>query len=494
MKGPSQLFPDLIIYLDNHQKIIGVNSVGEQLLKIKPTDLLGKSVDLLFPPQSSSTHRSEVLKDGRKEVTLRLGNGHSCYAELVVSTIQGSGGKNIGQLLTIRDNTKSRESAFRQQRNNVLKKQNAVLRALQDTMLDLHSSLELDVVLNNVVNRACKLLETSHGYLDILRESGELEPMIGVGALEESLNHKVVKGEGVAGTVWQTGKPLLIENYDTWQNRIDYFKRGVISSIVGMPLILDGNVVGVIGIARGAESKDSLLDDDVSVLRQFADLAVIAIQNARLYAQAQQEIEFRRKTEVQLRNANQILQLQIEQVELLQRQLQELAVRDPLTELHNRRYLKDVLDLELASHVEADKKVALLMMDCDLLKNINDRYGHKAGDDFLVLIADVIKDNIRSGDIACRYGGDEYVVVMNNTTPDAAFERAESLRKSIEKRQIYFRNEDVNISVSIGISFYPYHGSTGEELLHRADQALYEAKRRGKNCVVLFSEGLKQEA
>jgi diguanylate cyclase (GGDEF)-like protein len=321
-----------------------------------------------------------------------------------------------------------------------------------------------------------------------LREPDELEPVVGIGALEESLKHKVEMGEGVSGTVWKTGKPLVVADYDKWSGRIRKFSYATIRAIVGMPLLLNEQVVGVIGVARGVESDNAFSEDNVSVLQRFADLAVVALQNARLFEQAQNEIEFRRKTEIELRNANQILQLQIERVELLQEQLKELAIRDSLTELFNRRYLQEMLEVEFARSKRSKLSLAILMMDSDQLKEINDGYGHKAGDDFLVYIANVIRKSIRAGDIACRYGGDEFVVVMSNVTEDVAFERAEKLRESVASHQMIYKDKNVSISVSIGIAIYPDHGDTGEILLQKADQALYEAKRRGKNQVFVFQE------
>jgi len=378
------------------------------------------------------------------------------------------------------------------QQTEAFKNQNAMLQALQDTTFDLHSSLDLDVVLSNIVARACSLLGTPHGYLDILGESGELEPVVGVGELEAALKFKVVKGEGVAGTVWQTGKPLVIDDYDNWSGRIAKFPEASIRAIVGMPILLQEQVIGVIGIARGAEKGASFTEDDVSILKRFADLAVVALVNARLFKEARQEIEFRRETEVELRNANQLLQLQIERVELLQRQLRELAIRDSLTELYNRRYLEETLEQKLSHSEQPGLTRAILMMDSDHLKDINDKYGHKAGDEFLIRIADMIKHNINIDDIACRYGGDEYVILINDVTPQLALKKAERLRKRIGRQSIVYGTEPVTISVSIGISMYPEHGSTGEELFQKADLALYEAKRLGKNRVVLFKGEEKQ--
>jgi len=494
MKNPKIEFPDLTILLDKKNKIIGVNEVGEQLLILNPTDLLGKSVDVIFPQQSSTDYRNEILTDGRKEVNLRLNDEESTNAELTVAAIVGSKGTPNGRVLTIRNNSKSRKSAMQLQQGEIFKQQNAVLRALQETTLDLHSSLDLDVVLMNIVSRACKLFNTTHGFLDMVRESGKLEPIIGVGGLEESLKYKVALGVGIAGIVWETEKPLVLDDYDNWQGRVPKFSKGTIRAIMGMPLLLDDQIVGVIGVARGAENWDTFSKDDVSLLNRFADLAVVAMQNAQLFKKAQQELDMRRDTENELRNANQILQLQIEHVELLQQQLKEWAVRDPLTELYNRRHFNEALELGLSDAGSSGRQLAILMIDSDQLKGINDQYGHKAGDDILVLIANLIKKNIRSGDVACRYGGDEFIVLLSNVTSKIAFERAEFLRKEIARQCIVRRNEDVIISISVGIALFPEHGLSGVDLLQKADQALYQAKRLGKNCVVLFGEEKKQAA
>jgi diguanylate cyclase (GGDEF)-like protein/PAS domain S-box-containing protein len=491
MAFPLNDFPEAIIFLDTDNQIIGVNLAGEHLLRMKQTDLIGKSVDVVFPRQSTSAYRDEILKNGHKEVSLSRGDGQVFYAELTVSTINGLEGSPVGRVVLIRDSAHSQQSEMRLKQEQSLRTQNLMLRMLQETAFDLHSSLDLNVVLQNIVERACQLLGTRHGYLDILRETGVLEPVVGIGALAESLKFRVVMGEGVSGIVWKTGNPVLVSDYDTWSDRVDDFSRGLIRTIIGMPLMLNGEIVGVIGVAKGFEDDTNFSEDDVSMLRRFADLAVVALQNARLFEQAQAELKFRRRTEIELRNANQLLQLQIERVELLQVQLKELAVRDSLTNLFNRRYLHEMLEVEFARSKRSQTYLAILMMDSDHLKDINDKYGHKAGDQFLIHIANVIRENIRAGDIACRYGGDEFVVVLSNVTENIAFGRAERLRESVFSNRITHKNEKVNASVSIGIAMFPAHGSSGEELLQKADLALYAAKRMGKNKVMAYTESLE---
>jgi diguanylate cyclase (GGDEF)-like protein len=475
--------PDACLILDDKDQVVAVNPAGEKLLQLEQAEMVGRSLAEVCSGRFISLSPDGSPANGHKDTHSQLSNGLFEYAEVKVSPLQDLDGHVLGRIMLLR-------ALLASPQHQALQSQNEILLALQETTFDLHSSLDLTVVLHNIVKRACKLLGTPHGYLDILRDTGELEPVVGFGALAEVLKYKVVLGEGVAGVVWKTGKPLFIPNYDQWPSRLSTFPSGLIRAILGMPLLFNGQMVGVIGIARGIDSDISFSEEDIAVLGRFAELAVLALQNARLFHQAQAEIAFRRKTEMELRNSNQLLQFQIERVELLQGQLHELAVRDTLTNLFNRRYLQEMLGVEFARARRAKTPLAILMLDCDRLKEINDTYGHKAGDDALVHIANVIRESIRAGDIACRYGGDEFVVILNNVTEKTAFKRAESLRNKVAAEPVLHKDEKVSICVSIGIAMFPEHGAQGESLLQRADQALYAAKHRGKNQVLVYSDNL----
>ena len=306
-------FPEAFLVLDDKNNIVGINPAGEKLLKIKQADAVGRPASEVFSGHSISFVADSFLGNGWKETNLHPAEEQYLCAELRISSLQSPDGGSRGRIMILRDLNLPAQ-------NVSLRSQNAILTALQETTFDLHSSLELDVVLKNIVQRACKLLGTSHGYLDILNEeTDELLPVVGIGALQESLKFKVTRGEGVAGTVWRTGESLVVGDYDRWPSRIGAFRHNSIRAIVGMPLILKERVVGVIGVARGAESNAGFAEEDVTLLKRFADLAAVALQNARLFDQAQKEIEFRRKTEVELRDANQLLQLQIERTEFFQK-------------------------------------------------------------------------------------------------------------------------------------------------------------------------------
>ena len=164
----------------------------------------------------------------------------------------------------------------------------------------------------------------------------------------------------------------------------------------------------------------------------------------------------------------------------------EMAITDQLTGLHNRRYMARHLDNLISAARKTSKPLAFLIMDIDYFKSVNDTHGHDIGDEVLKEFAGRIAANVRGIDLACRYGGEEFVVVMPDTEMTTAYAIAERLRKSIETTPIVIsRNPGkLSITISIGIAAPEGDEDTADRLLHRADQALYRAKRSGRNRVV----------
>ncbi len=164
----------------------------------------------------------------------------------------------------------------------------------------------------------------------------------------------------------------------------------------------------------------------------------------------------------------------------------EMAITDQLTGLHNRRYMGRHLDTLIANAEKSGKPVAFLILDIDYFKSVNDTHGHDIGDEVLREFASRIAANVRGIDLACRYGGEEFVVVMPDTDMEFASAVAERLRRNVEATPFAISREPrkLNITISIGIAGSEHRGDTAEALLHRADQALYRAKRDGRNRVV----------
>jgi two-component system cell cycle response regulator len=163
-----------------------------------------------------------------------------------------------------------------------------------------------------------------------------------------------------------------------------------------------------------------------------------------------------------------------------------MAITDQLTGLHNRRYMSRHLDTLIASAHKSGKPIAFLIMDIDYFKAVNDTYGHDIGDEVLREFAARISANVRGIDLACRYGGEEFVVVMPDTDVAFAYTVAERLRQSVEANPFHISRDpgQLNITISIGIAGSDGNQDSADALLHRADQALYRAKREGRNRVI----------
>lgn len=200
------------------------------------------------------------------------------------------------------------------------------------------------------------------------------------------------------------------------------------------------------------------------------------------------DVTERKTVEKKLRNANYRLQSQLIEIGTLQSQLREQAVRDPLTNLFNRRYLEETLDRELARAAREEYRVCIIMVDIDHFKQVNDTYGHEAGDFVLKATADILSQQNRRGDFACRYGGEEFVVVMPNIHGDTALERAETLRRTLNSLQVAYGRYSLSATFSMGIASYPAHGDSREALLRAADRAMYAAKEAGRDHIRSFDE------
>jgi diguanylate cyclase (GGDEF)-like protein len=163
------------------------------------------------------------------------------------------------------------------------------------------------------------------------------------------------------------------------------------------------------------------------------------------------------------------------------RDLHEQTIRDPLTSLYNRRFLQDYLPRELIRARRERAPLAVIMMDLDHFKRLNDRAGHQAGDQVLVETGALLKRHVRGSDIACRYGGEEFAVVLPRTTLESALRRGEEICSAVRGE-----HRLRGVTASLGVALCPAHGTDGEALLRAADKALYEAKRAGRNQVRIF--------
>jgi diguanylate cyclase (GGDEF)-like protein len=201
----------------------------------------------------------------------------------------------------------------------------------------------------------------------------------------------------------------------------------------------------------------------------------------------------RKHDEKRLRQVNERLQAQLIEIGMLQSQLREQAIRDPLTNLFNRRYLEETLDRELARAGRESYPLCILMIDLDHFKQTNDTYGHDAGDHVLRALATTLSEQTRRGDFACRYGGEEFVIVMPNISQHTAHERAKKLRRRLKSLEIPYECHNLTTTISMGIACYPQDGDTRRTLLRAADKAMYAAKAAGRDAILTYEQFRKTE-
>jgi diguanylate cyclase (GGDEF)-like protein/PAS domain S-box-containing protein len=204
------------------------------------------------------------------------------------------------------------------------------------------------------------------------------------------------------------------------------------------------------------------------------------------YVAVKEDITGRKKAEETIRLANNQLQVQLDANKLLQEELREQVIRDPLTGLYNRRYLNEFMEHELARAARERYSVRFVMIDIDHFKKVNDTFGHDAGDLVLRKLATQLVSQARAVDIICRYGGEEILVLLPNVTAAIAFQITQRWRRFFMGSTLSLEYNSARATISCGISEYPAHGATGNELITLADKAMYQAKANGRNRVVIW--------
>ncbi len=178
------------------------------------------------------------------------------------------------------------------------------------------------------------------------------------------------------------------------------------------------------------------------------------------------------------------LSLSIANIRLWER-LTDQSIRDPLTGLFNRRYMEETIQREILRAAQNQTKIGIIMADIDHFKNFNDTYGHKVGDELLIKLADFFKFEIRGSDIVCRYGGEEFILILPEASTEGTYKRAEHIREEVKNLKVYFQDQLLpSITLSMGIAIYPDHGIELNDLIQVADAALYKAKEQGRDKVI----------
>ncbi len=195
------------------------------------------------------------------------------------------------------------------------------------------------------------------------------------------------------------------------------------------------------------------------------------------------DITEKKNIQDEIQAANEILRVKLAEIETLQTHLRERAIRDSLTGLFNRRYLDETLDREISRSRRENYEVSVMMIDIDHFKKLNDSFGHKAGDEALKTLADFLLEGVRQGDIVCRYGGEEFIIILPGVRLSDAHTRAISICNKFSKIIIKYTGQELRSTVSIGVASIPQHGINSDDIIRSADSAMYAAKEAGRNTV-----------
>lgn len=231
-------------------------------------------------------------------------------------------------------------------------------------------------------------------------------------------------------------------------------------------------------IARHKEGHEIPVDIKLSHTVTKDETLIIAIMR---------DITKRKLAENALQNANQQLTNQLAEIEKLQTALREQANRDSLTQLYNRRFLDETLERELLLAQRNSHPVSVALFDVDHFKPINDTYGHSIGDECLIMLAQLLRQHFRKSDIICRYGGEEFLIVLPDSSTDLSVHRIEELRQLVANMVIQHGMQEIRFTISSGIATFPTHGKNSVEIIRKADQAMYISKQTGRNRVTVWS-------
>ncbi len=269
------------------------------------------------------------------------------------------------------------------------------------------------------------------------------------------INLKAKKGDIFDQWVVKTLHPLLVEDanndfrFDV--DRVSSEDSREIRSVMSAPLMEGKKILGILRV--DSPLPQHFTTDDLRFLRTIADLTSIAVENAQLY-----------------------------------QHLEDLAIKDGLTGLYLRRFLLSRLDEEMARALRKNDKLSLLLIDLDYFKKYNDTFGHIAGDIVLRTVGEILTKHFHEpGHLVGRYGGEEFCVLLPGANKSKAAALAEELRTKINGHEIMLRRQKTNVSVSIGVATFPDNARLKEELILKADEALYSAKKGGRNRVCLAS-------
>lgn len=340
-----------------------------------------------------------------------------------------------------------------------LERRNEHIEILNDMSEVVQSCVSVEEACNTVAFYASKLFPAESGALCLINDSRDLVEVV------SSWGKKGLSKEAfMIDDCWGLRRGVThMVKYNETELRCSHLEDSRPYDYICIPLISQTHTLGVLFISAYADSVNYLTDKSFKnksrLAKSVAEYASLALRNIKL-----------------------------------QEKLKQRSIRDPLTGLYNRGYMEETLGREMSYAKRANDALAVMLLDIDHFKRYNDKYGHETGDMVLCTLAKLLQDSVRAGDVACRYGGEEFLLILPRMPLEEAVNRAESLRREVKNIQLFHAGKMLeNITLSLGLAVFPENATTPSGLLNVADEALYRAKEEGRDRVcIALCEGISK--
>jgi len=318
---------------------------------------------------------------------------------------------------------------------------------------------EVDHCLQSILENALQLIKAPNGFIGLYDDTGNTFFMHhGIGIDESRVMEPIAGTVGMQGHVHTTGEMLYVENYATYPHRLPDKRLDGLRSMIVLPLKQEKIVRGILA-ASWTDHVHPINEDEVRILQQFADLASVALERSNVHEKSSY-----------------------------------LAFHDELTGLPNRASLNRYLNAEMAKTGSNQSEGIILFIDMDDLKSVNDNFGHSNGDLIIIAASKHIQEAMGENAFIARLGGDEFIAILPTENSHDIFPEVANNVIAALRQEYDVAGEKLNMSASIGVVVYPTNGDIPEDLLKKADSAMYAAKRAGRNCWRSYEPILQQES
>jgi diguanylate cyclase (GGDEF)-like protein/PAS domain S-box-containing protein len=452
-----------IARLDLGGRMVDANRALQEMFGFALDELRGRPLrDFVHAEEAEASARDfKDLADGtidhcRAERRVIRKDGHPVWVNLTASLVRDGSTRPRFCLAMMENITERKQAEAALQDTN---------RRLADWVSELEQRKREISLLSEMGDmlRACRSPEEAYGVIEPM--ASQLFP------LESGSVSVITPGTSLVETVASWGAPIgqrIFSVDDCWALRrgrphlVEQGRQGLVckhlqepdtSTYVCVPMMAQGELLGLLHMAIGEKGRS--LETRQRFVMTVAEHIALALANLKL-----------RET------------------------LRSQSIRDPLTGLFNRRYMEESLEREMRRASRGRHPVGIIMLDLDHFKKFNDTYGHDAGDALMRLVGSTLQRSIRAEDIACRYGGEEFTLILPEASLLDAAQRAESIRESIRNLNVQHRRQQLGgVTISAGVAIFPDHGPMGDSVLRAADAALYQAKSRGRDRVAINQTG-----